>query len=82
MFANELCDLFQRCERADVQPAMLELLARFGQSVEIDVAFGVRLVEAVYDKLTQFAPIFEINVSSSAYCKAIRSWLDMQARAA
>ncbi|MDJ0698934.1 MAG: HDOD domain-containing protein [Woeseiaceae bacterium] len=82
VFANELCDLFQRCKRDDVEQAMLELLDRFRLSVPLDPELCPRLVEAVFDKLKQFAPIFEINVSTNAYCRALQGWLDIQPQAA
>jgi serine/threonine protein kinase len=82
VFSNELCDLFQRLERQDMDGAMHALLTRFEKSVPLDAELCPRLVDAVYEKLKQFAPIFEINVSSSAYCKSIQGWLDVHSRAA
>jgi hypothetical protein len=35
VFANELCDLFQRYERDEVQQAMHELLIRFQPSFSL-----------------------------------------------
>ena len=82
VFANALCDLFQLYERDDIEQAMLELLARFDLSVPLDPVLCPKLVGAVFDKLKQFAPIFEINVASNAYCQSLQRWLDIQTEAA
>ena len=78
VFANELCDLFQRCERDEVQYAIFELLKRFAASVSLDFEYCQKLMAAVMEKLKQFAPIFEINVASNAYCNAVQDWLEAQ----
>ena len=77
VFANELCDLFQRPEKEDIQQAIAELLAQFESSVSIDLAYCLKLSAAGFEKLMQYAPIFEINVSSSDYCRSVKSWLDL-----
>ncbi len=76
VFANELCDLFQLEDSDDIDPAMLDLLARFSASVELDADFCVKLIDAGFEKLKQYAPIFEINIASSSFCKNVRAWLD------
>jgi serine/threonine protein kinase len=78
VFANELCDLFQRYERDEVQQAMHELLNRFQPSFSLQPEYCEKLVNACFEKLKQFAPIFEINVSTSSYCKPVQAWLDAQ----
>lgn len=78
VFANELCDLFQRCSPDEVQNAMGELLMRFEPSFSLEPDYCFKLVNACFEKLKQFAPIFEINVSSSRYCQPVQSWLDEQ----
>jgi len=78
IFANELCELFLRFERDAVEDAMDDLLTRFAYSVPLEAELCPRLIEAVFDKLKQFAPIFEINVSANAYCQSVQSWLDVQ----
>ena len=77
VFANELCDLFQRHEPAYVEPAIQELLKRFAPGVELETEYCVKLINAGFDKLKQYAPIFEINVASSSYCRSVQSWLDL-----
>lgn len=78
VFANELCDLFQHFECDDVQSAMLELLLRFEPSFSLDLEYCQQLVTACFEKLQQFAPIFEMDASSSEYCQRMQSWLDVQ----
>jgi HD-like signal output (HDOD) protein len=74
-FANELCDLFLQHESPDVMPAIDSLLARFKPSISLDREFCLQLVNAGFQKLRQFAPIFEINVATSKYCKSVQRWL-------
>ena len=76
VFSNQLCDLFQRYERDEIEAAMLSYLTHFKSSVSLEADFCHRLIEAGFEKLKQYAPIFEINVSSSPYCQSVRSWLD------
>ncbi len=78
IFANELCDLFQDHDRDDVEAALQAVLLRFGASVTLDPGYCVRLVSACFEKLQQFAPIFEINVATSKYCRSVQSWLEQQ----
>jgi serine/threonine protein kinase len=78
VLANELCDLFQNHESDDVEAAMLTLLTRFNASVELDPDYCVKLIDAAFKKLKQFAPIFEITVSSSRFCQSVQSWLDLR----
>ncbi len=81
VFANELCDLFQHHERDDIDCALNYLTARFKQSVLLEHSFCQKLVAAVFEKLKQFAPIFEINVARNNYCRAVQSWVDVQSTA-
>jgi serine/threonine protein kinase len=78
VFANELCDLFDRHETGDIDPAMRELLARFAASIAIEPEYCLKLVGAGLEKLKQFAPIFEINFATSSYCQSVQRWLDQQ----
>ncbi len=78
VFANELCDLFQHHERDEIDEALLDLLARFAPSVILDPAFCRKLVAAVFEKLKQFAPIFEINVATNHFCRSVQGWVDVQ----
>ena len=76
VFANELCDLFERHKPEEIQPAMVELLEYFEPSVSLQPDFCTQLINAGMEKLKQYAPIFEINVSSSSYCQSVQSWLE------
>ncbi len=78
VFANELCDLLQNREQDEVQAAMLKLLMRFAPCFSIELVYCQQLVSACFEKLEQFAPIFEMDVSSSDYCRRMQSWLDEQ----
>lgn len=81
VFANELCDLYQHCERNEVEDALQKLLKRFAPSFSLDAVYCQLLIAACFEKLKEFAPIFEIDVSSSSYCKLVQSWLDVQPKA-
>lgn len=76
VFANELCDLFLSCSSEQIQEQLLELLARFDASVSLRPDYCTRLIGAGFEKLKQYAPIFEINVASSRYCSSVQCWLD------
>ena len=82
VFANELCDLFLSCPGEDVQPHLHELLARFDASVSLTPDYCAKLIAAGFEKLKQYAPIFEINVASSRYCTSVQAWLDQVQSAA
>ena len=79
VLANELADLFLHYEADAIGPAMQDLLERFSPSVSLDSEYCVKLITAGFDKLQQYAPVFEINVASSDYCKSVQSWLDQHA---
>ena len=79
VFANELCDIFQQREIEDVESAIQELLTRFAPSVSVEPEYCIKLINAGFDKLKQYAPIFEINVASSNYCRSVQTWLDQHA---
>ena len=73
VFANELCDLIVGDEGDAALQAHLD---RFAPSVELDAEYLAKLIDAAFDKLKQYAPIFEISVASSNYCNAVQAWLD------
>lgn len=76
VFANELCDLFQQNARDDIDSALHDLLARFKKSVLLEHTYCRKLVSGAFEKLKQFAPVFEINVRTNNYCRAVHSWVD------
>ena len=78
VFANTLCDLIVSADGEDAEAALQAHLDRFAPSVELEADYVPKLIDAAFDKLKQYAPIFEINVASSDYCKAVQVWLDAQ----
>ena len=76
VFANELCDLFQHREPDEIEHFMHALIDRFEPSFSLKPSYCEKLINACFEKLKQYAPIFEINVASSSYCKPVQSWLD------
>ncbi len=79
IFANELSDLFQSRTRDEMKSEIHWLLKKFERSIEVDHEYCVSLIAAGYEKLKEYAPLFELSVQSSDYCKAVRAWLDVQA---
>jgi len=78
VFANELSDLFQNHALDDVESAMQTLLTRFSRSIALKPEYCVKLINAGFEKLKQYAPIFEINIGASSYCRAVESWLGLK----
>jgi serine/threonine protein kinase len=79
IFANELSDLFQSRTRDEMKSEIHWLLKKFERSIEVDHEYCVSLIAAGYERLKEYAPLFELSVQSSDYCKAVRAWLDVQA---
>ena len=78
VFANDLCDLFRQGDSAGINDAIGALVLHFKPSISLQPEFCEQLIAAGFDKLKQYAPIFEINVGSSEYCKAVQTWLDCE----
>ena len=78
VFANDLCELFQSRSSEEMRPEMLSLLEQFEASIPLETEYCVKLVGAGYQKLKEYAPIFEISVESSDYCRAVHNWLEQQ----
>lgn len=78
VFANELCDLYQHLELGEIDIALQALLLRFAPSVELDPTYCQKLITAVFEKLKQFAPIFEINIATNRFCRSVQAWVDVQ----
>lgn len=81
VFANEFCDLFQHYQKAEIEFALGDLLSRFKPSVSLEPDYCQKLIAAGFEKLKEYAPIFEINVSSSGYCQSVQGWLESQTAA-
>lgn len=82
VFSNELCDLFQCHKTDDIEHALLDLLARFAPGLSLEAEYCQQIIAGGYEKLKQYAPIFEINVSSSSYCRLVQRWLDTNLKTA
>ena len=78
VFTNELCDLFLFCDGDEISESINQLLERFKSSVSIDEQYCNQLLFAGLEKLKQYAPIFEINVSTSQYCNAVQRWVETE----
>ena len=75
VFANELCTSFNGADGAAVTERLEALCDRFANTKGIDPDFLFKLFEAAFEKLKQFAPIFEINVAESEFCRGVVAWL-------
>ncbi|MEN0043040.1 MAG: HDOD domain-containing protein [Pseudomonadota bacterium] len=75
VLANELCASFHGCDGAELTERLETLCGRFVANTGLNAEFLFRLFEAAYEKLKQFAPIFEINVAESVFCKSVEAWL-------
>ncbi len=75
VFASQLCELIVSAG----DEALEAHLEWFSPSVALEAEYVAKLIEAAYEKLKQYAPIFEISVASSDYCKAVQAWLDTHA---
>lgn len=78
VFANELCDLFLSRSPEELKSEVHCLLKQYELSVGVDRDYCVQLVAGGFQKLLEFAPMFEISVEKSAFCQAVRSWLEVQ----
>lgn len=78
VFANELCGLFPGSSTADVTRQLPELLAKFEPVIALEPVYTTKLINAAFEKLKAYAPIFEINIAQSQYCTAIKRWLEAE----
>lgn len=78
VLANELADLFQSRDRDEMQSELHWLLLAFKRSIALEREYCVKLIAAGFRKLEEFAPVFEIQVANSRYCRAVREWLAVQ----
>ena len=75
VLANALCVSFQGRDAEATSERLEALCARFAATSNLDAEFLFKLFDAGYEKLKQFAPIFEINVAESTFCKSVEAWL-------
>ena len=78
VFANQLCECMEQMEADMVDDEVDFLLERFAPSIGLDRAYCDRLIAAAFDKLNTYAPIFEIRVADSRFCRSVRAWLDLK----
>ena len=76
VFANMLCDALAKKDPDATSHRIGELLHHFSPSITIDDDYSLKLINAGFEKLKQYSPIFEIDLSRSRYCRSLRSWLD------
>jgi serine/threonine protein kinase len=81
VFANELSDLFLQHEADELTDAFDRLLEKFSPSVSLEHDYCLQMLGAAFEKLKQYAPIFEISFATSKYCKSVQGWLNLQAGA-
>mgnify|MGYP006271463765 FL=1 len=74
IFAEELCDVAGMDDHAAQDEALARLVERFEPSVDVTAGFAGRLVAAGADKLRQYAPVFEIDVAGSSFCRSAIEW--------
>jgi len=75
VFVNELCGLFHGRATTNMDRHIQELLAKYEPSVQLSEDYVYRLVSAGYEKLKAYAPVFEVTVTQSAYCRTVDQWL-------
>ncbi|MEM7610659.1 MAG: HDOD domain-containing protein [Pseudomonadota bacterium] len=80
VLANELCNVFASGPDADTTQSLDMLCQRFAGSTTLSPVYVFKLFDAAFEKLKQFAPVFEINVSESIFCSTVIDWLDQRRR--
>ena len=80
VLANELCNLYVDQSGDAVTAAQSELIERFAATTTLTPEYLHKLFDAAFEKLKQFAPVFEINVAESAFCKNVTGWLKLRER--
>ncbi|MHA7835339.1 MAG: HDOD domain-containing protein, partial [Algiphilus sp.] len=80
VFANELCGLFPGRSPSSVTHQLTELLGKFEPVIALEASYATKLINAAFEKLKAYAPIFEISIAQSQYCTAINRWIDASAK--
>ncbi|MEM9402174.1 MAG: HDOD domain-containing protein [Pseudomonadota bacterium] len=74
VFANQLCQIV--ADTRDGRDGRLAaLLGRFAASVNADETYCLKMIGASVEKLRQYAPIFELNVDNSEFCRNVSTWV-------
>ncbi|MGB5244985.1 MAG: HDOD domain-containing protein [Woeseia sp.] len=75
VMANCLCEALQQDDATLIDYQLDAVLERFAASVVPQRNYCVQLITLAFEKVIEYAPIFEINVSSSHYCSSVKAWL-------
>ena len=78
IFANELCDLFHGASPAGTTRHLERLLERFQPSVQMQPDYAFKLINAGFEKLKAYAPVFELDTARSEFCASVARWLEQQ----
>ena len=74
-FAQDLCALVSIRSTDGQDVAYERLLARYGESLELDTSYIYKLLRAGLDKLYHDARILDFDTNSSAFCVYAHDWL-------
>lgn len=80
IMANELCSTFVDTETHELSEVLDTIAVRYAPTTELSSEYLYKLFAAAYEKLSKFAPIFEINVNSSEFCSSVQRWLARRER--
>lgn len=78
VFANELCAAFHGSANGTISQTIEDLLVKYEPSISLSSEYMTKLMNAGFEKLKAYAPIFEVSIGQSAYCRAVSAWLDQQ----
>lgn len=76
VFSARLCDLFVDGQEEATSENLRALIDEFELSVQLDFDYALKVMNAAFDKLTQYSSLFEISVDKSGYCKSVKAWLN------
>lgn len=78
IYTNELCDAFLTQEQDTIAESFDAIAAKFSSTIDTDGEYLAKLFAAAFEKLSQFAPIFEINIGESVFCSSVSEWIKMR----
>ncbi|MEL6868533.1 MAG: HDOD domain-containing protein [Pseudomonadota bacterium] len=80
VLANELCNVFFNADPSMFTERLDALCERFRPTTDMSPIYTFKLFNAAFEKLKQFAPIFEINVGDSVFLNSVNQWLTARER--
>lgn len=80
VFANELCNVYFSSAPDTISDKLKVLCERYRPTTQMSQQYTFQLFNAAFEKLKQFAPIFEINVGQSLFLTTVGDWLTMRER--